>query len=75
MTGLLRSTAAPRCLFVELHPAFLGAFQSSVAECVYLMESSGYTRAYWQTRADQIHCIYRRGTDIPGPGAMPGSRG
>lgn len=67
MAGLLRSSAAPRCLFLELHPAFLGGFRSSVDECVGLMESSGYTRTYWQQRADQIHCIYRRSTGRAGP--------
>ncbi len=73
MAGLLRSSQAPRLLFVELHPAFLSGFNSSIAECVELIESSGYTRTYWQPRADQVHCVYQRSGRDEAPGAIRGS--
>lgn len=58
MTRLLRSEQAPRHIYLELHPAFLQVFGATVQDCVTILESSGYARTHWQTRADQIHCVY-----------------
>lgn len=58
MRQLLASEHKPRCMFIELHPQFLAAFNSSVDECTSLIESYGYIRQYFRTRDEQIHCIY-----------------
>jgi FkbM family methyltransferase len=66
MKQLLSSKAAPRCLFIELHPDFLEGFHSSVDECVTMIESFGYVKEYFRPRAEQLHYIYRKGLSLKG---------
>jgi len=58
MRQLLASDQKPRCIFIELHPDFLPAFDSSVDQGLSLIESHGYSRQYFCKRDEQIHCIY-----------------
>jgi FkbM family methyltransferase len=60
MRRLLNGPAAPRALFIELHPKFLPGFGSSVDEASSLLTSAGYAIAYDAGRADQIHRVYRK---------------
>jgi FkbM family methyltransferase len=60
MSQLLSSQDSPRCLFIELHPGFLPGFGSSADECMGIIESFGYVREYFHSRAEQLHCIYRQ---------------
>jgi FkbM family methyltransferase len=60
MQGLLRSRAAPRAIFVELHPKFLPGFGANLKDAERLIESCGYHAGYDCTRADQIHRVYRK---------------
>lgn len=59
-SALIGSPRTPRCLFVELHPAFLPGFGSGVDECLALIESASNFTESSQVRAGQIHCIFRR---------------
>ena len=60
MKRLLVSNSAPRCLFVEFHPEFLHGFNSSVDECMELIESFGYVQEHCESRSNQLHCIYSK---------------
>lgn len=60
MKSLLSLAAAPRTIFIELHPKFLPTFGSSIAEASQIIERAGYQCAYEQARAEQVHRIYRR---------------
>lgn len=60
MKQMLSAEDAPRYLFIELHPKFLKGFQSSMEECVTIIESFGYVAEYSRSRAEQIHCIYKK---------------
>jgi FkbM family methyltransferase len=66
MKQLLSSKDAPRYLFIELHPNFLKGFQSSIEECVTMIESFGYVAEYSRHRAEQLHYIYRKGLNLRG---------
>lgn len=66
MKLLLTSKGAPRCLFIEFHPEFLKGFDSSVDECIAMVESFGYVREYFKPRAAQLHCVYRKKTPLEG---------
>lgn len=61
MTKLLGSENLPHYIFIELHPDFLPGFNSSVDECVSLIESFGYVIEHSTARAQQTHYIYRKG--------------
>ena len=60
MAETLRRRDGPRLLFVELHPAFLPAFGSSVEECLALVYAAGYVCRSQRQRAEQIHCVLAR---------------
>jgi FkbM family methyltransferase len=60
MRNLLGSRQAPRNLFVELHPDFLGGFSSSADECKELIESFGYALRSFEVRKQQQHCIFTK---------------
>ncbi|WP_226377617.1 FkbM family methyltransferase [Citrifermentans bremense] len=61
MQGLLRSTQAPRVIFMEVHPQFLGNFGSSPDEVMELVQSFGYRTVQMVESHDQIHCIFVKG--------------
>lgn len=60
MNHLLNSDQAPRKIFLELHPEFLPAFDSSEEECMEILEKAGYVQEYKGERREQVHVIYRR---------------
>ena len=60
MKGLLTSEIAPRKVFIELHPEFLGYFNSSMEECMNIFKIYGYKLDYCKPRQNQIHCIYNK---------------
>lgn len=60
MRKLLGSERAPQTFFIEIHPDYLPSFDSCSAEVQSLLESFGYRKEYSDTRAAEIHCIYRR---------------
>jgi FkbM family methyltransferase len=60
MKDLLTSSAAPRMIFLEIHPVFLRNFGASVEDCIDLLKSMGYQGTHNITRHDQIQAIYHR---------------
>jgi FkbM family methyltransferase len=50
-----------RTVFVELHPAFLPRFGTTLEEAVRPLEDAGYVVAHEETRYSQLHRVYRRG--------------
>jgi FkbM family methyltransferase len=60
MSRLLSRPAAPRTIFIELHPQFLPAFGSSIEEAAGLIAAAGYAVAFEAARSDQVHRVYRR---------------
>jgi FkbM family methyltransferase len=58
MKNLLTSQKSPRFVFIEFHPDFLPAYDSSFEECRALVESYGYKEVYSLRRANQNHYFY-----------------
>lgn len=62
MAQLLHSSAAPRCIFIEIHPAFLVELNSTTVDCFEFLESFGYRKKYINVRNEQLHCIFEKKT-------------
>jgi len=61
MRELLGSGQAPRAIFIEIHPAFLGMFGPSPNEVMMLVQSFGYRMEQMVESHDQIHCMFVKG--------------
>jgi hypothetical protein len=58
---LLHSAAAPRALFLEIHPQMLGAFDATADDVTQLVEGAGFAkRVYEATRTGETHLILCR---------------
>lgn len=60
MSDLLSSEIAPRLVFIEIHPKFLGNFGSTSIDCMKLIEGAGYRQKQCVKRENQLHCIYEK---------------
>jgi FkbM family methyltransferase len=60
METLLASAAAPRTLFIGLHPGFLPSFGSSVDEVGSFLTRLGYHEDDRKEAHRQFHAVYRR---------------
>lgn len=60
MRDMLASKRAPRVFFIEIHPGFLPAFDSSSEEIQSILESFGYYEEQRMVRDAQVHCVYRK---------------
>lgn len=60
MVQTLSSEKSPRYLFIEFHPKFLPEFNSSVDECVHIIEACGYGQDQASHRSDELHFIFRK---------------
>lgn len=60
MSDLLRSSHAPRAIFLELHPDMLRDFGSSSDEVRAMLESADYVLHHETARAGQVHLVLRK---------------
>lgn len=60
MIKLLSSENAPRCIFCELHPQFLGGFGSSMDECISILTQAEYKCVYSEVRKNQHHFLFEK---------------
>lgn len=58
LCGLGERLAAPRTLFIELHPDMLPAYDASVEEVRQILKDSGFETKWETQREEQIHSIY-----------------
>ncbi len=64
MTTLLRGPAAPRTLFIEVHPEFLALMDSSSQQIMKLLEGCGYRCVFECHRHNQVHCVFWRSVPL-----------
>lgn len=60
MGNLLTSSKAPRFMFIEFHPDFLPAFNSSLDECKQLVKQYGYNEIRSFRRSNQQHYFFKK---------------
>lgn len=60
MGNLLTSSKAPRFMFIEFHPDFLPAFNSSLDECKQLVKQYGYNEIQSFRRSNQQHYFFKK---------------
>lgn len=53
----LKSSAKPRLLFIEVHPTFLGNYNSDASEVENIIKESGYKTIGVNRRGEQFHII------------------
>lgn len=53
----LKSSAKPRLLFIEVHPTFLGNYNSDASEVENIVKESGYKTIGINRRGEQFHII------------------